>query len=155
MATFRTMIVPAADAPLARQLAAAIDPGSSSDMWITPLAPTPTAIIPTHYVSTGWVSETFAAPLPLAEWTYQATDDTGASWIWVRTGYLPGNPDAVVAAAAALDPPLMVTEADVTALFAAADVTTEDPWVAFGRLGLVMVTDAVSPEEVHDGATID
>lgn len=139
MNAFRTMIVTAADAPLARQLASAIDPGSSSDMWITPLAPSADAITPTHYISTGWVSETFATPLPLAEWTYEATGDADETWIWVRTGYLPGNPAAVVAAAAALDPPIEVTEAEVEALFVASDVTTEDPWVALGRLGLVIV----------------
>lgn len=138
MPAFRTMIVTAADAPFARQLAASIDPGNSSGMWETALAASDAPTVPTHYVSTGYVSTAFADVLPLAEWTFEQPDPEQPG-TWVRTGYLPGNAAAIVERAAALDPPVVVDQAEVERLFADSDVTTQDPWVAFGRLGLVLV----------------
>jgi hypothetical protein len=138
MPTFCTMIVTAADAPLARQLAESIDPGNSSGMWETALAASSAPTVPTHYVSTGYVSTAFADVLPLAEWAYEQPDPEQPG-TWVRTGYLPGNAAAIVERAAALDPPVVVDQAEVERLFADSDVTTQDPWVAFGRLGLVLV----------------
>lgn len=140
MDVFLNMIVTAADAPLARQLAAGIDPAHSSGMWTTALAASSAPTVPTHYVSTGYVSAGFAAALPLAEWTYEQPDleQPGA---WVRTAYEPGNAAAIVERAAALDPPVVVDQAEVERLFVDSDVTTQDPWVAFGRLGLVLATE--------------
>jgi hypothetical protein len=36
---------------------------------------------------------------------------------------------------------LTVTQAQVDAVYAAADVTVQEPFVAFGRLGLLMVQE--------------
>lgn len=141
METFRTMIVTAADAPLARSLAAGIDPAHSSGMWTTALDSADAPTVPTHYISTGFVAEAFADALPLAEW---AQTDEGA---WERTGYLPGNAASVAQRAGEADPPIVVTTEEVEALFLASDVTTEDPWVALGRLGLVLAQE----EEAQDG----
>lgn len=140
MNAFRTMIVTAADAPFARQLAASIDPGSSSGMWETALAHPDAPTVATHYISTGFVASTFADVLPLAEWAYEdaGPDQPGT---WRRTGYLPGNPAAVVEAAANLEPPLVVDVGTVEALYLASDVTTEEPFVALGRLGLVLAQE--------------
>lgn len=138
MPVFRTMIVTAADAPFARQLAETLDPGSSSGMWETALAASSAPTVPTHYISTGYVSAGFAAALPLAEWTYEQPDPEQPG-TWVRTAYEPGNAAAIVERAAALDPPVVIDQAEVERLFADSDVTTQDPWVAFGRLGLVLV----------------
>lgn len=60
--THRTMIVPAALAPLARQLAAGIAGESGQGMWQTPLSATGAAPA-THYISAGLVWPEFAALL--------------------------------------------------------------------------------------------
>lgn len=140
METFRTMIVTAADAPLARQLAAGIDPAHSSGMWTTALASASAPTVPTHYISTGFVAEVFAAVLPLAEWSYEQPDPEQPG-TWTRTAYEPGDAAAVAQRAGEADPPIVVTTEEVEALFLASDVTTEDPWVALGRLGLVLAQE--------------
>lgn len=140
MDTYRNMIVTAADAPLARQLAAGIDPAHSSGMWTTALASASAPTVPTHYISTGFVAESFADALPLAEWAYEQPDPEQPG-TWTRAGYLPGNPAAVAESAGKADPPIVVTVEEVEALFLASDVTTEDPWTALGRLGLVLATE--------------
>jgi hypothetical protein len=147
METFRTMIVTAADAPLARDLAAGIDPAHSSGMWTTALASADAPTVPTHYISTGFVADAFADALPLATWAYEQHDpeQPGA---WTRTAYEPGDAAAVAQRAGEADPPIVVTTEEVEALFLASDVTTEDPWVALGRLRLVLAQEET---EAHDG----
>lgn len=148
MDTYRNMIVTAADAPLARSLAAGIDPAHSSGMWTTALASASAPTVPTHYISTGFVAEAFAAVLPLATWAYEQPDPEQPG-TWTRTAYEPGDAAAVVAESAGkADPPIVVTVEQVEALFLASDVTTEDPWVALGRLGLVLAQEET---EAHDG----
>lgn len=140
MDTYRNMIVTAADAPLARELAAGIDPTHSSGMWTTALASADAPTTPTHYISTGFVAEGFADVLPLAEWAYEQPDPEQPG-TWTRTAYEPGDAAAVAQRAGEADPPLVVTTEQVEALFLASDVTTEDPWTALGRLGLVLATE--------------
>jgi hypothetical protein len=144
METFRTMIVTAADAPLARDLAAGIDPAHSSGMWTTALASADAPTVPTHYISTGFVAETFADALPLAEWAYEQPDpeQPGA---WTRTAYEPGDAATVAQRAGEADPPIVVSTEEIEALYLASDVTTEDPWVALGRLGLVLAKEEDEP----------
>ena len=129
---FRTMIVTAADAPLARTIAAALDPVHSQGMWETALSPSG-AEPATHYISSGYVSAGFAAPLPFAVWAL------GEDGKWVQTSYEAGDPAAVAARCAQAEPPVEVTEEQIAAMFAASDVTDEDGWTALGRLGLVLV----------------
>jgi hypothetical protein len=145
MDTYRNMIVTAADAPLARDLAACIDPAHSSGMWTTALASADAPTAPTHYISTGFVAETFADALPLAEWAYEQPDPEQPG-TWSRTGYLPGNAALVAQRAGEADPPLVVTAEQVEALYLASDVTTEDPWVALGRLRLVLAQEEEAPD---------
>ena len=151
MSSFRTMLVRAADAPLARSLAAGIDPAHSSGMWTTALASADAPTVPTHYISTGFVAEAFADVLPLATWAYEQPDP-GQPGTWTRTGYLSGNPAAVAESAGEADPPIVVTTEQVEALFLASDVTTEDPWAALGRLGLVLAQEEDAPT-VDDALT--
>ena len=146
MDAFRTMIVTSDDAPLARDLAACIDPAHSSGMWTTALAAADAPTVPTHYISTGFVAEGFADALPLAEWAHEQPDPDQPG-TWTRTAYEPGNAALVAQRAGEADPPLVVTTAEVEALFLRSDVTTEDPWVALGRLGLVLAQE----EEVPNG----
>ena len=140
MDTYRNMIVTAADAPLARSLAAGIDPAHSSGMWTTALASASAPTVPTHYISTGFVAEAFAAVLPLATWAYEQPDPEQPG-TWTRTAYEPGDAAAVAQRAGEADPPIVVTTEQVEALYLASDVTTEDPWVALGRLGLVLAQE--------------
>ena len=132
MTTYRNMIVTAADAPLARAIAEGLDPASCTGMFTTGLCPTDAPQDITHYISSGFVSDGFAALIPLSAW---AQDPDG---LWVRTSYTPGHPGVVAARCQALDPPLDVTDAEAAAMFADSDISEQDPFVAMGRLGLVL-----------------
>ena len=63
---FLTLIVPAADAPLARSVAGAMDPGGAG-MWNTPLSPSGAAPA-THYISTGYVPPAWQVIVPTQTW---------------------------------------------------------------------------------------
>lgn len=127
MDIFRTLIVPADQAPLAREIATALSQGGVG-MWQTPLAATDDAP-PTHYVSTGWIPEGWQYMVPTQYWEQQ-------DGVWIKTGETPGDPVAVYYAAVAAG--IAVTQADVDALFAIADVTEQEPDVAYARLGLMI-----------------
>jgi hypothetical protein len=71
--THRTMIVPAAYAPLTRQLAEGLAGESGANMWTTPLSATG-ANPPTHYISTGLIQDNFAALMLDAEAIYEAAE---------------------------------------------------------------------------------
>lgn len=130
---FLTLIVPDAQVVLAREVAATMDPGGAG-MWITPLSPT--GLDPaTHWISTGWVGNGWETIAPTQTWAQQP-DGT-----WVETGSTPGDPAAVLAACQAAG--LSVTAAEIAALFASADITAQDPWMAMGRLGLQMVQEPI------------
>ena len=149
MTTYRNLIVTAADADLARSIAAGLDPTNCSGMFTTGLCPTGTSDI-THYISSGLVSDGFAALVPLATW---AQDEDGE---WFMTAYDDGDPVTVAYACQALDPPLEVTDVEVEEMFAASDVTTQEPFVAMGRLGLVLwqpPTDAEPAEPIEEPAS--
>jgi hypothetical protein len=131
MDIFRTLIVESADVDLARTIAATLDPAHSQGMWETPLSPTG-AEPATHYISTGFIGEGFAALVPFATWAQE-----GDPLEWVQTEYQPGDSFAVLAMCE--EAGLTVTLEEIEDLFATSDVTAEDPWVALGRLGLQIV----------------
>ena len=129
MDIFRTLIVPTAYVDLARAIAASFGPGGDG-MWTTPLSAD--GLDPaSHYISSGFVPEQFAYMVPCQTWEQ---DETGA---WVLVSSEPGDPVAVYTAAS--EAGVICTQAEVDALFAAADVTTQEPFVAMGRLGLTIV----------------
>ena len=128
---FRTIVVTAADAELARNLAA-IAPGGAG-MFITPLSADGQAPA-SHYISTGLLPESFVAPLPLQTWEQKDGN-------WVLVSEEPGDAQAVYDAATAAG--LTVTESEIVTLFSDSDVTTQDPFVAMGRLGLQIINEAV------------
>lgn len=122
----RTMIVPAALAPLARALAAGLSPGGVG-MWRTGLSPTG-AEPATHYVSSGLINPAFGGVLADASVLHAACVAKGAT----------------------------VTLAQCQALVAGSDVSggdvrvdddgreyVETPFQAFERLGLKMVQGAL------------
>ena len=133
MDIFRTLIVPAANVELARQIAASFGPGGVG-MWTTPLSASGSGQA-THYISSGYVPPEYGYLVPLQVW---AQDESGN---WVLVSSEPGDPVAVYTAATAQG--VVCTQADVDALFAAADVTEQEPFVAMGRLGLKIISPPV------------
>lgn len=125
---FRTLIVTAADAPLARAISASFGPGGVG-MWTTGLS-TDGGEPASHYVSTGYVPPEYAYLVPCATWEMQSGQ-------WVKTGETTGDPVALYQLAQQAG--IACTQADIDALFANSDVTEQEPFTAFGRLGLQIV----------------
>ena len=128
---FRTFIVPAAHADLARALCA-LEAGGAG-MFTTGLSADGTEPA-SYFVSTGQVPGPLGMAAPCAVW------EQDAEGAWVEVSREPGNPAAVYAAAQAADPPVACTLADIEALFVASDITAQEPSTACGRLGLRIVT---------------
>ena len=133
MDIFRTLIVPAANVDLARAIATSFGPGGVG-MWITPLSAN--GLDPaTHYISSGYVPPEYGYLVPLQVW---AINEEGN---WVIASTEPGDPVSVYTAATAQG--VVCTQDDVDALFAAADVTEQEPFVAMGRLGLKIINSEI------------
>lgn len=132
MDIFRTLIVPAANVDLARSIAASFGPGGAG-MWTTPLSVTEQEPA-SHYISSGYIPAAFAYLVPCQTWTQE-------DGVWVMTGSEPGDPVAVYEAASQAG--VECTQADVDALFAVADVTVQDPFVAMGRLGVQIINPPI------------
>ncbi len=130
--SFRTLICTAATTPLARDIAATLSPTGGQNMWLTGLSATGNAPA-THYVSTGLISPEFAMLVPEQVWEQDENGD------WVMTSSTPGDP--VLCYQMCVAGGLTVTQAQVDAVYAAADVTQQEPFVAFARLGLQMVQE--------------
>jgi hypothetical protein len=126
---FRTLLVAAQDVPLASTIAETLGPGGSTGMFQTPLGPTADGPA-TYGASSGYIDPSWAIMAPCGTWEQQDGQ-------WVQTAYYPGNPEAVVGACAQAG--LSVSLDDVRGIFARSDVSEQDPWVAFDRLGLTIV----------------
>ena len=131
MWTHRTIIVPASIAEPARAACAGLAGPGGSGMFTTPLSPTGEAP-PTHYISSGLIEEPFADLLPLTSVSY-AEDGT----LLIETR--PGNVALTVQLAA--DAGLTITEAEVSALLSAVDVSEQSAEDALTRLGLKITTE--------------
>ena len=129
---FRTMIVPATHIDLARQICAALAPSGGFAMFGVGLSPTGTEPA-THFVSTGHIDEDFAALMPLQHYVQ---DEDG---VWQPTDFDWSDGEPTIVANLCAEAGLEITPTQVARLFAVSDVTTQEPFVAFGRLGLVMV----------------
>ena len=134
MDEFRTLILPANVTPLAQEIATTLSPGGVG-MWTTGLSPTG-AEPATHFISTGLIPPEFAHMVPEQFWEQ---DETGA---WVQTGSTPGDPVAVYDACTAAG--MTVTLEEIEAVYAVADVTDQEPFVAMGRMGLVLVSEPIA-----------
>lgn len=126
----RTIIVPASIADSARAACAGLAGPGGSGMFTTPLSPTGEAP-PTHYISSGLIEQPFADLLPLTSVTYA---EDGTPSIETR----PGNVALTVQLAA--DAGLPITEAEVSALLAAVDVSDQAAEDALARLGLKIIS---------------
>ena len=130
MWTHRTIIVPAVFADAARAACAGLAGPGGSGMFTTPLSPTGEAP-PTHYISSGLIEDPFADLLPLASVSY-AEDGTPS------TSTRPGN--VALTVQMATDAGLPITEAEVSALLAAVDVSDQAAEDALARLGLKIIS---------------
>jgi hypothetical protein len=101
-------------------------------MWTTGLSPNG-AEPATHYVSTGYIGADVAHLVPLQTWEQ---DEDGN---WTQTGSEPGDIDALMSWLAEQE--VDVPRAEVDALYAAADVTEQQPQTAFGRLGVKLIQE--------------
>ena len=143
---FRTMIITAADAPLVRSIADMFA-GSPQHMWQTGLSADGRSPA-THYIATGYVPEGYQVMAPWQEW--EQNPETGE---WVMTFSYPGRPEAVWQACQQpipdSDPPqpaVPCTLEEVEGAFQRSDMTSQDPWVAMGRLGLQITQPEPAPE---------
>lgn len=127
----RTIIVPAAIVDAARAACAGLAGPGGSGMFTTPLSPTGEAP-PTHYISSGLIEAPFADLLPLTSVSY-AEDSTPS----VETR--PGNVALTTQLASAAGLP--ITEAEVSALLAAVDVSDSAAEDALARLGLKIIIE--------------
>ena len=132
---YRTMIVTAADAPVARTIAEGISPVSGAGMWTSALSPDGNAPA-THYISTGSIGPEWGPMLPLV--TYEYVDEE-----WVVTSTYPGEPATLWAACQQYQ--ILVTEQQVLDLYANSDVTEQEPQIALARLGLQQVQQEIGP----------
>jgi hypothetical protein len=126
---FRTLIITAADAPLAREIAAAFGPGGSG-MWTTPLSADGQEPA-THYISSGYIPAEFVSLAPCTTW---GVDENGQ---WVQTAHYAG--DAATVYAYASQAGIQCTLADIEGVFARSDVSEQEPFVAMGRMGLTII----------------
>ena len=132
---FRTLITTAATTPTAQSIAVTLSPTGGQNMWVSGLSATGNAPA-THYVSTGLISPEFATLVPEQVWQWNTATNQ-----WTLVSSTPGNPVACYQMCVAGG--LSITQAQVNAVYAAADVTEQNPFVAFSRLGLKLVRIAL------------
>ncbi len=140
MDVYRNLIVPADQAPLARLIAATLDPVNCSDMFTTGLSPTGDEPA-THYISSGGISQNFATLVPFSVWQQ---DPEGQ---WEELDHTDGQPE--VTYKLCQDAQLDVTLEQIKTLYASADVTAENPWLAMSRLNLQLVRPAPPEQETN------
>ena len=126
----RTIIVPAAIVDAARAACAGLAGPGGSGMFTTPLSSTGEAP-PTHYISSGLIEAPFADLLPLTSVSYA---EGGTPSVETR----PGNVTLTTQLATAAGLP--ITEAEVTALLFAVDVSEQSAEDTLTRLGLQIIT---------------
>lgn len=137
--THRTIILPAAFQQLAQALCeAAADGDAGKGMLTTGLSETGTEPA-THYISAGYIEDTFADILPLTTITPAAEMDEPPT---VETR--PGNVEFVEGIAAQAG--ITLPAGTIAALFDAISVGEEDAYAAMDRLGLQFITEPIAGE---------
>ena len=139
---FRTLVITAADAPLAREIAAAFGPGGQG-MWVTGLS-ADGGEPATHYVSSGYIPAEFVSLAPCSTWTQ---DEDGQ---WIAADHHDG--DAATVHAYATQAGLSLTLAQVEAIFSAADVSEQEPFIAMSRLGVQIISTLTTQKDVYADA---
>lgn len=132
---FRTLIVPAGLAALAREIAETLKPVAGAGMFQSKLSSTG-AEPATHYVSTGYIGPEWEILLPFQGW--EEVDG-----VWTQTDARYG--DAVLLHQLLQAEGSSITQSQIVDIYLSADVTSQDPFVAFSRLGLQQVETAEVP----------
>lgn len=133
--THRTIIVPAAFQQLAQALCKAAEGDAGAGMLTTGLSATG-ALPATHYISSGYIFDDFAALLPLTT-VEPSTEDGEPDTVTERPGNVPAVEELAAQAGITLPP------GTIAALFDAIDVTELGPWEAMARLGLHPVREDI------------
>lgn len=121
--TLRTIIVPAPFQALAQGLCAAVAEGDAgAGMFATGLS-ADGSLPATHYISSGPIAAEFGDMLPLTTFDEEGQSTTR-----------PGN--VAVVEAIADQAGITLPAGTIAALFAAIDVTEQEPFTAMARLGL-------------------
>ncbi len=133
--THRTIIVPAAFQQLAQGLCeAAAEGDAGAGMFTTGLSATG-ALPATHYISSGYIFDDFAALLPLT--TVEPSTEGGEPYtVTERPGNVPFVEGLATQAGITLPP------GTIAALFDAIDVMELGPWAAMEWLGLRIAQEA-------------
>ena len=129
MTVDRCIIIPASAQAKAQALCAGLAGQAGAGMFVVGLSASGNAPA-THYISSGPVSDEMAALLPCKSIT---TDAQGNQ----QTTTTPGMPEAVPALAAKAG--ITATKTQINALYAAIDVSDQEPFAALARLGLKIV----------------
>jgi len=136
---FRTLIVPSDYQQFASTLASTLGGLSGQDMFTTGLSASGQEPA-TNYVSTGYIGAGLAEILPLDTYTTEIDPQTDQPVV-IHT-HKDGDP--VKVAELAVEAGLEVTVEQVTALFNASDITEQEPFTAFARLGLQLIQQPLS-----------
>ena len=128
----RTIIAPAAFQQLAQALCEAAAEGVAGEGMFTTALSATGALPATHYISSGYIFDDFAALLPLTTVTQTVNEEGEAS---ATETTRPGNVAFVEGLAAQAG--ITLPPGTIAALFDAIDVTELGPWNAMARLGLV------------------
>lgn len=132
----RTIIVPAAFQQLAQALCeAAAEGDAGKGMFTTGLSATG-ALPATHYISSGYIFDDFAALLPLTT-VEPSTKDGEPDTVTERPGNVPVVEGLAAQAGITLPP------GTIAALFDAIDVSEQGPLEAMARLGLSIVQEDI------------
>ena len=129
MTVDRCIIIPASAQAKAQALCAGLAGQAGAGMFVVGLSASGNAPA-THYISSGPISDEMAALLPCKSIT---TDAQGNQ----QTTTTLGHPELVPALAAKAG--ITATKTQITALYAAIDVSDQDPFAALDRLDLKLV----------------
>ena len=129
MTVDRCIIIPASAQAKAQAMCAGLAGQAGAGMFVVGLSASGNAPA-THYISSGPISDEMAALLPCKSIT---TDAQGNQ----QTTTTPGMPEAVPALAAKAG--ITATKTQINALYAAIDVSDQEPFAALARLGLKIV----------------
>ena len=137
--THRTIIVPAAFQSLAQALCEAAAEGDAGKGMLTMGLSADGTEPATHYISAGYIEDTFAGILPLTTIT-PAAEMGEPPTIEIR----PGNVEFV--GGIATQAGITLPAGTIAALFDAIDVSEQDAYEAMDRLGLQFVIGPIAGE---------
>jgi hypothetical protein len=130
------MILRASITPLAQQIAATLSPAGAG-MWTTPLNATGDYLDPpTHWISSGLISTTFASILPFSHYVTETDEEGSETQVWVTDPY---DAAAFVALAEQMGVEPLPTVEQISALMSLCDVSDQEGLVALDRLGLKLI----------------